>query len=130
MTIVLEFKVLARNLYYMKATDNEKEEENDEENMTKIKREMKIIESYQRNKDIWQHKRKECNAQAGKFSELKRKRLQEKEILGEPLEGVEDHVIWMELENVIKDNQVALKGLKNYKVTVEIKEKEERNREI
>ena len=121
-----------RNLtvYYMKATDTEVEEENDEEDMTKIKREMKMKEAYQRKKDIWLQKRKECNARAGKFSELRRKRLKEKEILNEPLAGVEDPAIWMELENVIKDNQMALKGLENYKVTVEIKETEEKIKEI
>ena len=74
-------------------------------------------------KDIWLLNRKECNARADKFSELKRKRLKEKEILNEPLEGIEDHDIWMELENFIKYNQMALKGLENYKVTIEIKEK-------
>ena len=36
----------------------------------------------------------------------------------------------MQLENFIKDNQMALKGLENYKVTVEIKEKEEEIKEI
>ena len=61
---------------------------------------------------------------------MKRKRLKEKESKEKPLEVVEDHDIRKELENIIKDNQIVLKGLENYKITIEIKEKEEKIKEI
>ena len=92
----------------------------DDENHITMEKEVKRKETYQRKKDRWLKKREEYKERAEKFSELKGKRLKDKEIKEETSEAVEDHDIWMELENLIKDNQMALKRLENYKVTVEI----------
>ena len=55
------------------------------------------------------------------FSEMKKKRLEEKKRKEEQTLILEDDGIWSELECIIKDNQMVVKGPENYKVTVEIK---------
>jgi len=87
-------------------------------------------ECYQRKKHNWLKKREEFKTLKVSFSELRKKRLKEKKGMEEPSAKGDDYDIWNDLENVIKDNQFVLKTLENYKVTIEIKEAEEKIREI
>ena len=61
---------------------------------------------------------------------MKKKRLEEKKRIEDQTTILENQNIWSELECIIKDNQMVVKGLENYKVTVEIKEKEEKIKQI
>ena len=81
-----------------------------------------------KNTDNWKEKRKQYSES---FSTLRRKRLQEKKRLEEKeMSEKEDQNIWSDLETIIKDNQMVLKGLEKYKVCVEITEKEEKIKQI
>eukprot|EP00092_Neocalanus_flemingeri_P069651 GFUD01085407.1.p1 GENE.GFUD01085407.1~~GFUD01085407.1.p1 ORF type:complete len:199 (+),score=77.51 GFUD01085407.1:44-640(+) len=83
-------------------------------------------EVYQKEKEKWIKKRAAYIARAAKFSELKKKRLDEKKIIDKSKKKIlEDEDIWAELENILKENEIALKDLENYKRIVEISEKEE-----
>merc|ERR1711936_71670 len=64
------------------------------------------------------------------LSEMRKKRLEEKRRKQELEMAMEENSLWIELECIIKDNQMAVKGLENYKVTVEIKEKEDKIKQI
>ena len=41
---------------------------------------------------------------------------------------LEEEDIWAEFDNIIKESEMALKDLEDYKITVEIKEKEEKTK--
>ena len=95
-----------------------------------MKMETQTKECYQRKKHDWLKKREELKSLKEIISELRKKRLKEKKIMEEPSVKGDDYDIWNDLENVIKDNQLVLKTLENYKVTIEIEETEEKIREI
>ena len=58
---------------------------------------------------------------------MKKKRLDGKKIIEESKKKIlADEDIWAELENILKENDKALKGLEDYKIIIEIKEKEKK----
>ena len=75
-----------------------------------------------------QKKREDYVARAAKFSKLKKRRLNEKKKTAESNAKIinEDEDILTELDNVIKENKIALTGLEDYKKIIQMKEKEER----
>ena len=72
------------------------------------------------------NKKREYRRRAAHFSEMKKKRMEEKRRSMEVIEALEENTLWLEFEGIIRENQLAVKGLENYKVTVEIAEKEEK----
>ena len=106
--------------------DKQKQKESDvKEHKQKEEEEVKK-EAYQSEKEKWLKKRGEYMERAAKFSELKKKRLNEKKKIEDSKKKIfEDEDIWAELDNIIKENELALKGLEDYKIIVEMKEKEE-----
>ena len=90
-----------------------------------------IEKSNGKNIENWKEKRKQYSERSENFSTLRRKRLQEKKRLEEKeMSKKEDQSIWSDLETIIKDNQMVLKGLEKYKVCVEITENEEKIKQI
>ena len=99
-----------KNKYVREETDNA--EENDLENTKiKMKEDEKRMEENEEKKGNWLKKREEYTVRAAKFSEMKMKRLEEKKRIEDQTTILEDPNIWSELECIIKDNQMVVKGL-------------------
>ena len=109
---------------------NEDEKENikdDKKHLEKEQMDMKkerskgIIEKSQR-------KKSEYFARAAMFSDIKKRRLCEKRMLEESRKKclTEDHNLLADLEDIIHENKVAMKGLEEYKRLLEIKDNEEK----
>ena len=109
---------------YKVEQNKQKEVENEqkaEENRKKV--------VYEKQKQEWMKKREVYIERAAKFSEIKKKILEENAKLEKSKRIIlEDKDIWAEFDNIIKENEMALKDLENYKITVEIKEKEEKTK--
>ena len=103
---------------------NEKEIENQlKENEKKKKAD------YEEEKQEWMKKREIYIARAAKFSELKKMRLKGKARIVKSKKFIlEEKDIWEAFDSIIKENGMALQDLEDYKITVEHKEKEEREK--
>ena len=102
------------------------EERNREEKEQEEKRKKA---EYENEKKEWMKMREVYTERAAKFADLKRKRLEEKAKIEESKKYIqEEEDIWEAFENIIKENEIALKDLEDYKITVEIKEQEEREK--
>jgi len=84
---------------------------------------------YEKEKKDWMKKRDTYMERAAKFADLKRKRLEEKARIEESKKYIkEEEDIWEAFESIIRENETALKDLEDYKVTVENKEREEKEK--
>ena len=84
---------------------------------------------YEKKKQELMKKREVYIERAAKFSDLKKRRLEEKAKIEESKRIIlEEEDIWAEFDNIIKENASALKDLEDYKITVEIKKREEKTK--
>merc|ERR1711915_321990 len=84
---------------------------------------------YEKEREQWMKKREVYLERASKFAELKKKRIEAKAKLEHSKQVIkEDRDIWTEFESIIQENRLALKDLEDYRVVVEIKEKEEKEK--
>eukprot|EP00092_Neocalanus_flemingeri_P030210 GFUD01032789.1.p1 GENE.GFUD01032789.1~~GFUD01032789.1.p1 ORF type:complete len:189 (+),score=62.50 GFUD01032789.1:48-614(+) len=106
--------------------EEDKERELDVLKQKQKEEEEKKERIYQKEKEKLLKKRREYIARAAKFSELKKKRLDEKKMIDKSNQILEDQDFWAELEKILKENEIALQDLENYKRIIEIEEKEEK----
>eukprot|EP00092_Neocalanus_flemingeri_P069646 GFUD01085400.1.p1 GENE.GFUD01085400.1~~GFUD01085400.1.p1 ORF type:complete len:275 (+),score=99.48 GFUD01085400.1:102-926(+) len=100
--------------------------EEDKERELDILKQTHREEEYQKEKAKLLKKREEYMERAAKFSELKKERINEKNIEKSKQKILEEEEMWAELEKDIKENEIALKDLEDYRIFVEVNENEEK----
>eukprot|EP00092_Neocalanus_flemingeri_P069650 GFUD01085404.1.p1 GENE.GFUD01085404.1~~GFUD01085404.1.p1 ORF type:complete len:276 (+),score=109.67 GFUD01085404.1:102-929(+) len=101
--------------------------EEDKERELDILKQKQREEEYQKEKAKLLKKREEYMERAATFSELKKERINEKNIdKSKQKIFVEEEEMWAELEKVIKENEIALKDLEDYRIFVEVNENKEK----
>lgn len=103
-------------------TEQSKEELTLKQNEEKKKR----LESFTVEKERLSKKREEYSKRASKFKELKRKRFEEKKRADEAKQLLSSEDMWEELDIVIRENDAALQGLKEYHYSIERLVKEQK----
>lgn len=103
-----------------------------EEQKRKLEEEkLRKQEEYLLQKERWRQKKEECSKRSSRFFELKKKRALEKKREEETKKILMSEDLWEELDQIIRDNENALKDLKQYQVDVKefVAEKQKRRQE-
>eukprot|EP00092_Neocalanus_flemingeri_P009797 GFUD01010557.1.p1 GENE.GFUD01010557.1~~GFUD01010557.1.p1 ORF type:complete len:275 (+),score=106.43 GFUD01010557.1:95-919(+) len=111
-----------QNNYNRGALDAEEDNERELDILNQKQRE----EEYQKEKAKLLKKREEYMERAAQISELKKERINEKNIEKSKQKILEEEEMWAELEKDIKENEIALKDLEDYRIFVEVNENEEK----
>lgn len=103
---------------------NEKTEQTKDE--LNLKQEEERLESFTVEKERLKKKREEYSKRASKFKELKRRRFEEKKRADESKQLLSSEDVWEELDIVIRENDAALQGLKEYHFSIDRLVKEQK----
>jgi len=126
---------------YQEISMRKRRDESEDEELTRQKLEeerrkleeekLRKQEEYLLQKEKWRQKKEECSKRTSRFFELKKKRNLQKKKEEETKKILMTDDLWEELDQIIRENENALKDLKQYQVDVKelVAEKQKRRQE-